>query len=112
MFFFRFRLAVKKQFRLAEMVEEAFTSFPYFPGIDPFCIRGKASLQFTSLEWTTAANGIRMITCSAGIDLLPHRSIALVIVYRHYRPIDRYFMEIGSAQADKLCVGIGEQTSL
>ena len=53
-----------------------------------------------------------MVAAAALIDGLPHVAIALVVVDRHYRAVDRYLLEVGSAEADELCIGIGEQASL
>ncbi len=43
---------------------------------------------------------------------LAHMTIALVIVYGNYWPVDGYFMKIRSAQANELCIGIREQAAL
>src|SRR5688572_5195548 len=94
------------------MVAEAFTSCSYLIGVYPFGIGGEPALQFAGLEGTTTANGIRVIAGFTCIDLLPHKTIALVIVYWYNRPVDGDLVKVWPAKANQLSIGIGEQPAL
>ena len=53
-----------------------------------------------------------MVGGAAEIDGLAHEPVALIVVERRHRSIDRDLVEVGPAEAQELGVGVGEQAPL
>ena len=103
---------MKKQGRLAEMIEEAAAAASYFLCVYFFGMRGESALGPFSLEGASSPDGVGFVAGLSAVDGLSHVSIALVIVYRSYGSVDGYLVEVGAPESDELCIGVGEQPAL
>ena len=64
------------------------------------------------MEGTATAEGIGLVVDVVLVDGLSHVSIAVVVVHRCERPIDGDLVEIDTAQAGELRIGVREQPPL
>src|SRR5690606_28924661 len=94
------------------MVVKTLASSSDFMCVNPFVMTYKSSLRHGSLVGATATKRVREIAHAAFVDLLPVITIALIVVHWRDRAIDWYFMKIGSAKTNKVCIGVRKQSSL
>ena len=98
--------------RLAEVIEELLSPCSNLCTTERFGKGSEPSLICTDLKWAPAPQRVRFIRSSAFVDGLSHVAITLVVVDGRNRTVDWNFMEIGSAQADELRIGIRKQSPL
>ena len=75
-------------------------------------VRDEAAHRAAGLERAAAADRVRVVGGLAGVDGLAHEAVALVVVQRRHRPVDRDLVEVGAAEPRELRVGVGEQAPL
>ena len=112
MLFFRLALAVEKKLGLAEMIDKALAALTYFMSIDTLRVRYKTAILHHCLAGVSVTQRVRMVACLTLIDRLAHMAITLVVMHRHYRTVNGYLVEVGTSEADELCIGIREEPAL
>jgi hypothetical protein len=105
-------LAVPEERGLAEVVEELLAPLPHPLPFERLRVRDEAAHRAAGLERTAAADRVRVVGGLARIDGLPHEPVALIVVERRHRPVDRDLVEVGAAEARELGVGVREQAPL
>ena len=112
MILFRLGLAVQEKRRLTEVIEELVAPCANFLGVDPFGIAGETAHVCSRLKRTAASERIRLVAGLPTIDRLAHKAVALVVVNRRDRTVDRNLVKVWSTQTNQLRIGIREQTTL
>ena len=106
MIFLGIRLTIIKQGSLAEMIKKAMAPRPDLSCVYAFGERSESAIHFARLEWAPAADGIGIMGRFAGIHLLPHMPVPLVIVNGIYGAVDRDLMKIRAARSRQLGICI------
>src|SRR5688500_5316279 len=94
------------------MVEEFLASCPHFGSLEAFRVTDKSADVSFGLHGATPGQGVRLIANLALIDGVPHVTVPLVIMDRGNWTVNGNFMEVWTAEAKQLGVGIGKQPSL
>ena len=106
----RLGLAVPEQGRLAEMIKEIPTSLSYFCPSHLFSVADKHTEVGCCLHGAASAKGVRLIAGPSFVDGLTHMSVALVVVNRHDRAVDRNLVKVWTPQPDQLRIGVRLET--
>src|SRR5690554_6043697 len=94
------------------MVIETFTSGTVLMTFDFFCVMDIPSFIFRCLCWISACPGVGPIIHFTFIDGMRVKAGLLVVMYRCYRPVDRYLGEVGAVKAVELGVHVRKQSRL
>ena len=105
-------LAAPEQSCLREVISKCGTARTLLDTSHAFRMTHKAALLPRPLHRTSTAKGVRFIADAAFDKGLPHMAIALVVIDRRKRAVDRNFVEVGASQTRKLRVTVGEQPPL
>ena len=106
------RLALEEHPRLAVVVEEARAARADLRALERLRVGDVAAGGRGRLRGQVVAERVRLVAHAAGIDLLAHEPVALVVVRRGDRPVDRDLVEVRAAEPDQLRVGVREQPAL
>ncbi|MCY1333938.1 hypothetical protein D9M69_196790 [compost metagenome] len=106
--------AVPEQAGLGEMIGEAGRTHPDLAALHRLMEGREAAVarRRRRLPGPVAVDGIRLVGSPPAVDLLAMRRVALVVVERTERLVDRDLVEVRPAEAQQLRVGIGEQPAL
>src|SRR3954453_19947437 len=94
------------------MIEETRAPLPHLLRIDLFCIADEPTKIDSRLEWTPAAQAVRIVARLTSIDRLAHKTVALVVMHRRYRTVDRNLMEVWTTKTQQLRIEIRKQSPL
>ena len=103
--------AVEEHDGLAEVIEELVAALAHLGAADRFPIGRKAAIAAADLHRTTAAQRVRPIGHATPIDRLAMHAIALVVVQRTQRPVDRDLVKVRASEARQLGIGVREQSA-
>ena len=108
------RHAVIEQRGLREMIGERFAAHADLGAVHTLLIAFEAAVGRRRIGFLrpAAAHRIRLIRGLPDIDRLAMHRIALVVMKRAHRPVDRNLVEVRAAQAADLRIRVREQTPL
>ena len=108
------RLTLPEEARVGIIFAKGGATLTYFMTLNAFLIRLEAAAFWTwrGFARPVIVNRVRFIVGRVGIDILTVHAIALEVVVRAGRAINRDLVEVRSAQSADLRIGIGEQTPL
>src|SRR5690606_34416885 len=106
--------AVPEQRGLGEVIAEGFAAVADLVPLDALRITLEAAAQraWRGFLGPASIDRIGLVGSAAFVNGLPVEGIALVVVKRANRSVDRDLMEIRPAQAQQLGIGVGKQPAL
>ena len=112
MLFFGRALAVEEQARLREVVVEGLAAAPQLWRVQCLGERLEAPTGTIDAELAAVAQRIRLVGDLATRDAVPVHAVALEVVHRAHRAVDRQFVKVGATEARDLRVDVREQAAL